>query len=66
MRLCDTDIENYLDDGRISIEPRPDQSKISCVSVDVTLGNEFRVFQAHNAPYIDLSGPKEEVAIHAV
>ena len=63
MRLCDTDIENYLDDGRISIEPRPDQSKISGVSVDVTLGHEFRVFQAHNAPYIDLSGPKEEVAI---
>ena len=26
------------------------------------LGNEFRVFQAHTAPYIDLSGPKEEVS----
>ena len=62
MRLCDRDIEMYLEQGRISIEPRPDNSKISGVSVDVTLGHEFRVFQAHNAPYIDLSGPKEEVA----
>jgi len=62
MRLCDSDIEKYLDEGRISIEPRPDQTKISGVSVDVTLGHEFRVFEAHNAPFIDLSGPKEEVA----
>lgn len=62
MRLCDTDIEKYLDDGRIQIEPRPDNSRISGVSVDVLLGNEFRVFQAYTAPYIDLSGPREEVS----
>lgn len=62
MRLCDRDIDSYLDQGRIVIEPRPDQSKISGVSVDVTLGNGFRIFQAYNAPYIDLSGPKAEVA----
>ena len=62
MRLCDRDIETYLDEERIVIEPRPEQSKISGVSVDVTLGHEFRVFEAHNAPFIDLSGPKEQVA----
>ena len=26
------------------------------------LGNSFRVFREHSAPYIDLSGPKEEVS----
>ena len=62
MRLCDRDIEQHLEDGKIVIEPRPDSSGISGVSVDVLLGNEFRVFQAHTAPYIDLSGPKEEVS----
>ena len=62
MRLCDRDIEQHLEDGKIVIEPRPDSSRISGVSVDVLLGNEFRVFQAHTAPYIDLSGPKEEVS----
>ncbi|RJG42238.1 dCTP deaminase [Motilimonas pumila] len=62
MRLCDTHIEQYLDEGKIIIEPRPGQDQISGVSVDVTLGNSFRVFNDHTAPYIDLSGPKEEVA----
>lgn len=57
MRLCDTDIERHLDEGKIVIEPRPGVERISGVSVDVLLGNEFRVFRDHTAPYIDLSGP---------
>lgn len=61
MRLCDQDIEQYIRDGKIVIEPVPDSSMISGVSVDIRLGNEFRVFQDHTAPYIDLSGPKAEV-----
>jgi dCTP deaminase len=61
MRLCDKDIEQYLNDGKIIIEPKPDSSMISGVSVDIRLGNEFRVFQDHTAPYIDLSAPKAEV-----
>ena len=61
MRLCDQDIEQHLRDGKIAIEPTPDSSMISGVSVDIRLGNEFRVFQDHTAPYIDLSGPKAEV-----
>ena len=27
MRLCDTDIERYLDDGIISLTPRPENDK---------------------------------------
>lgn len=61
MRLSDKDIEQYLDAGKIVIEPKPDISMISGVSVDIRLGNEFRVFQEHTAPYIDLSAPKAEV-----
>jgi len=61
MRLCDRDIKRYLDEGLIRIDPMPDYDRISGVSVDVRLGHEFRVFQDHTAPYIDLSGPKAEV-----
>ena len=68
MRLSDKDIEQYLDDDMIIITPKPDSSMISGVSVDIRLGNEFRVFQDHTAPFIDLSGPKEEMqqAMNAV
>ena len=62
MRLCDSDIEKYLAEGQIVNDPMPGQERISGVSVDVLLRNEFRVFQAHTAAFIDLSGPKEEVA----
>jgi dCTP deaminase len=61
MRLCDTDIENCLKSGEIVIDPPPLPSMISGVSVDVRLGNVFRVFNDHTAPYIDLSGPRQEV-----
>ena len=55
MRLCDTDIERYLDDGIISLTPRPENDKINGATIDVRLGNSFRVFREHSAPYIDLS-----------
>ena len=62
MRLCDTDIERYLDDGIISLTPRPSNDKINGATIDVRLGNSFRVFREHSAPFIDLSGPKAEVS----
>ncbi|WP_076419100.1 dCTP deaminase [Colwellia sp. UCD-KL20] len=61
MRLSDKDIEQSINDGKICIEPMPDITMISGVSVDIRLGNEFRVFKEHTAPYIDLSGPKAEM-----
>jgi dCTP deaminase len=61
MRLCDTDIIKYLETGAIVIDPAPVSEQISGVTVDVRLDNKFRVFQAHAAPYIDLSGPKAKV-----
>ncbi|MBO1256302.1 dCTP deaminase [Alteromonas sp. 5E99-2] len=61
MRLCDRDIFEHIQQQKIVIEPTPDYSQISGVTLDMRLGNKFRVFEDHAAPYIDLSGPKEEV-----
>lgn len=62
MRLCDVDIERYLDQGLISLTPRPSNEKINGATIDVRLGNSFRVFREHATPYIDLSGPREQMA----
>jgi len=62
VRLCDKDIKIALAEERISISPQPDESAISGLTVDVRLGDKFRVFNDHSAPYIDLSGPKSEVS----
>ena len=61
MRLCDSDIIAALNDGRIIIDPAPDQRVISGVSVDLRLGHQFRVFSSHTIPYIDLSGSRDQV-----
>jgi dCTP deaminase len=61
MRLCDKDIYHYLQRGEIKISPTPDYAEISGVTVDMRLGNKFRVFEDHQAPYIDLSGKKADV-----
>lgn len=61
MRLCDRDIIQWLDEGKLVIEPRPPVERINGATADVRLGNQFRVFQGHTAAYIDLSGPKAEV-----
>lgn len=63
MRLCDRDIFDYLQTGKIKIDPQPGYDQISGVTVDLRLGNKFRVFEDHAAPYIDLSGPKAEVQL---
>ena len=51
-------IVKALKGGEISIDPTPDESLISGVSVDLHLGGEFRVFEAYYAPSIDLSGSR--------
>lgn len=63
MRLCDRDIEILLDNGSLEIFPRPQMESINGATVDVRLGNQFRVFHEYNIAFIDLSGPKEEVEI---
>ena len=66
MRLCDRDIEAWLDEGRLSITPRPPVERINGVTVDVRLGNKFRTFSGHTAPFIDLSGPRMKSAPRSI
>jgi len=61
MRLSDVEIKKYLQQQKIIITPAPLEESITGVTVDVRLGNKFRVFEGHNAAFIDISGPKEEV-----
>ena len=61
MKLSDRDIIQNLKAGNIAIEPMPSTDKIKGISVDLRLDNRFRVFADHTAPFIDLSGPKDEV-----
>ncbi|MGP1931322.1 MAG: dCTP deaminase [Arsenophonus sp. ET-YP4-MAG3] len=61
MRLCDRDIIKWLDEKKIIIEPRPSIERINGATVDVCLGNKFRVFQNHKVPYINLSETKNEI-----
>lgn len=65
MRLSDQHIIEALNEGRIGVEPRPADDSISGVSVDLHLGDRFRVFSSHATPHIDLSGTREEMN-HAI
>jgi len=56
MVLSDVDISRALKKKRIAIKPFPDLSKqLGSCSVDLRLGNTFRVFEYSRYPYIDPS-----------
>jgi dCTP deaminase len=58
MILSDRDIKKALKKGRIKIKPEPDlEVQLGSCSIDMHLGNKFRVFKNSNYPYIDLQGP---------
>lgn len=56
MVLADGDIKKALNSGRITIHPTPDfSSQLGSCSIDLRLGNTFRVFEYSKKPYIDPS-----------
>ena len=55
--LSDTTIKEYLKEGKIVIDPLKDEQQIQPSSVDMRLGDEFKVFKVIRKPYID---PKDE------
>lgn len=55
--LSDKTIKEYLKEGKLSIEPLEDEKQIQPSSVDMRLGDEFKVFKVIRKPYID---PKDE------
>jgi len=61
MKLSDRDIIQHLKIGKIGIDPMPEQHKIKGISVDLRLADKFLVFNDHTAPFIDLSGPSEQM-----
>lgn len=55
--LSDKTIKEYLEEGKIVIDPLNDEQQIQPSSVDMRLGDEFKVFKVIRKPYID---PKDE------
>lgn len=56
MVLSDRDIKKALKIGRIQISPKPDmKEQLGSCSIDLRLGNSFRVFEHSRKPYIDPS-----------
>lgn len=55
--LSDKTIKEYLVEGKIVIDPLKDEQQIQPSSVDMRLGDEFKVFKVIRKPYID---PKDE------
>ena len=56
MVLSDKDIKKALNSGRIKIDPTLDlETQLGSCSIDLRLGNNFRVFEHSKNPYIDTS-----------
>lgn len=59
--LSDKTIKEYLEEGKIVIDPLKDEQQIQPSSVDMRLGDEFKVFKVIRKPYIDPKD-KEDIA----
>jgi dCTP deaminase len=61
--LSDATIRDLIDSGRIVIDPW-DPDMVQPASVDVRLGNSFRVFHNHRIQSIDLADPPRDLTEH--
>ncbi|MDO8524183.1 MAG: dCTP deaminase [bacterium] len=60
MILSDRDIKEYIAKGKIKINPVPNfEIQLGPCSLDLRLGNDFKVFRQSRYPYIDLKRPFE-------
>ncbi|MDD5959199.1 dCTP deaminase [Methanobrevibacter wolinii] len=55
--LSDQDLKEYIKNKKIIIDPLKDEEQIQPSSVDMRLGDEFKVFKVIRKPYID---PKDD------
>lgn len=54
MVLSDRDIKKYIKEGKIKIKPKPNFKKqLGPCSLDLHLGNVFKVFKTSEYPYLD-------------
>ena len=58
--LSDNDINKALEEKLIEISPL-DESYIQPSSVDLRVGEEFRVFENHKYSHIDPKSPQEDL-----
>ena len=58
--LSDKTLREYLKEGKLTIDPLLDEKQIQPSSIDMRLGDEFKVFKVIRKPYID---PKDEEEI---
>ncbi|MGH9894617.1 MAG: dCTP deaminase, partial [bacterium] len=58
MILSDVDLEQLIASGRLVIDPLGPNA-IQPSSVDLRVGNQFRVFKNSQYPYIDVRQPME-------
>jgi dCTP deaminase len=63
MVLSDVDIERYIAEGKIKIDPPLPPEQLGSCSVDFRLGNEFSIFEHSKHAFIDL---KERAAIQGL
>lgn len=64
MILSDKDIKKALASGRIKITPAPDfETQLGSCSIDLRLGNSFRIFRNSLHPFIDIKSntPLEDI-----
>lgn len=54
MILSDKDIKKAIKEGRIKIRPKPNlKTQLGACSLDLRLGDTFRIFEHSRVPYID-------------
>lgn len=54
MILSDRDIKTYIKEGKIKIKPKPNlKEQLGPCSLDLHLGNIFKVFKTSEYPYLD-------------
>lgn len=59
MILSDRDIKKYLREGKIKVIPKPNfKEQLGPCSLDLHLGNTFKVFKHTECPFIDLKNHK--------
>lgn len=58
MILSDQDIKKIIQEGRVQVYPAPNfEEQLGPCSLDLHLGNVFKVFKPSQYPYIDLKRP---------
>lgn len=59
MVLSDREIRKYLEEEKIKVSPKPDLSKqLGTSSLDLRLGNEFRIFENSKQSFVDTRDSK--------